>query len=186
MLVRIVGIKDYINNPHSPEIELSNSTVGGGTSTTLKALENNEVRMESLHKEAIQFTKRRYRDAKETMDMLGEALLENFTNSINPITVQTMAMLVGDESLQFQFVNNTTSPVAVAHNVVWDNEAKQLICPAGIIQHLTLGISTLSSSHAASEYKFWAMEAFTSAILTDSTPARPLPAQGIPPGCGQL
>ena len=59
ILVRIVGIKDYINNPHSPEIELSNSTVGGSTSTTLKALENNEVRMESLHKEAIQFTKRR-------------------------------------------------------------------------------------------------------------------------------
>lgn len=169
VLVRIVGIKDYINNPHSPEIELSNSTVGGGTSTTLKALENNEVRMESLHKEAIQFTKRRYRDAKETMDMLGEALLENFTNSINPVTVQTMAMLVGDESLQFQFVNNTTDPVAVAHNVVWDNEAKQLTCPAGIIQHLTLGIKSLSSSHAASEYKFWAMEAFTSAILTDSS-----------------
>lgn len=169
VLVRIVGIKDYINNPHSPEIELSNSTVGGGTSTTLKALENNEVRMESLHKEAIQFTKRRYRDAKETMDMLGEALLENFTNSINPVTVQTMAMLVGDESLQFQFVNNTTDPVAVAHNVVWDNEAKQLTCPAGIIQHLTLGIKSLSSSHAASEYKFWAMEAFASAILTDSS-----------------
>lgn len=168
ILVRIVGIKDYINNPHSPEIELSNSTVGGGTSTTLKALENNEVRMESLHKEAIQFTKRRYRDAKETMDMLGEALLENFTNSINPITVQTMAMLVGDESLQFQFVNNTTSPVAVAHNVVWDSEAKQLRCPAGIIQHLTLGIKSLSSSHAASEYKFWVIEAFTSAILTES------------------
>lgn len=169
VLVRIVGIKDYINNPHSPEIELSNSTVGGGTSTTLKALENNEVRMECLHKEAIQFTKRRYRDAKETMDMLGEALLENFTNSINPVTVQTMAMLVGDESLQFQFVNNTTNPVAVAHNVVWDNEAKQLTCPAGIIQHLTLGISSLSSSHAASEYKFWAMGAFTSAVLTDSS-----------------
>lgn len=168
ILVRIVGIKDYINNPHSPEIELSNSTVGGSTSTTLKALENNEVRMESLHKEAIQFTKRRYRDAKETMDMLGEALLENFTNSINPITVQTMAMLVGDESLQFQFVNNTTSPVAVAHNVVWDSEAKQLRCPAGIIQHLTLGIKSLSSSHAASEYKFWAMEAYTSAILSES------------------
>ena len=169
VLVRIIGIKDYINNPHSPEIELSNSPVGGSTSTTLKALENNEVRMESLHKEAIQFTKRRYRDAKETMDMLGEALLENFTNSINPVTVQTMAMLVGDESLQFQFVNNTTDPVAVAHNVVWDGEAKQLHCPAGIIQHLTLGINSLSSSHAASEYKFWAMKAFTSAVLTESS-----------------
>ncbi len=169
VLVRIIGIKDYINNPHSPELELSNSPVSGGASTTLKQLESNEVLMESLHKEAIQFTKRRYRDAKETIAMLEDALLENFTESISPISVQTMSMLLGDESLQFQFVNNTTNPKPVPHNVVYDTANKQLSCPEGIIQHLTLGIDSLSSSHEASEYHFWAMEAFTSAILTDSS-----------------
>ena len=167
VLVRIIGIKDYINNPHSPEIELSNSTVGKNVSSQLQQIESNEVLMEDLHKEAIQFTKRRYRDAKETIEMLGEALLDNFTNSINPITVQTMAMLVGDESLQFQFVNNTTNPTPVAHNVVYNPTTKVLSVPSGIIQHLTLGIDSISSSHTANEYKYWALAAFETPTLTD-------------------
>lgn len=169
VLVRIIGIKDYINNPHSPEIELSNSTVGRSVSSDLLKIGSNEVLTEDLHKEAIQFTKRRYRDAKETIEMLGEALLDNFTNSINPITVQTMAMLVGDESLQFQFVNNTTNPTPVAHNVTYNEATKVLSVPAGIIQHLTLGITTISSSHEANEYKYWAMSAFESPTLTDGS-----------------
>ena len=85
VLVRIIGIKDYINNPHSPEIELSNSTVGRTVSSDLRKIESNEVVMDTLHKEALQFTKRRYRDSMETIEMLGDALLDNFSNSINPI-----------------------------------------------------------------------------------------------------
>lgn len=167
VLVRITGIKDYINNPYSPVIELSNSTVGTSVASTLKQLESEEVLVEKLHGEALQFTKRRFRDAKETMSMLEDALLDNFTNSINPIAVQTMQMLVGDESLQFRFVNSKTNPVTVAHNVTYDGTAKQLKAPTGIIQHLTLGISTLSSEHKPSEYKYWDMAEYTSARLDD-------------------
>ena len=165
VLVRITGIKDYINKPHSPEIELSNSTVGGSFSTTLKQLKGDEVLVEDYHRDAIQFTKRRFRDAKETMEMLEDALLDNFTNSINPIAIQTMQMLVGDESLQFRFVNSKTNPVGVAHSITYDNTTKQLTAAAGIIQHLTIGISSLSSSHAASEYRYWDMPQYTSGRL---------------------
>ena len=169
VLVRITGIKDYINNPYSPVVELSNSTIGTSVASTLQQLESEEVLVEKLHGEALQFTKRRFRDAKETMAMLEDALLDNFTNSINPIAVQTMQMLVGDESLQFRFVNSKTDPVAVAHNVTYDGTAKQLKAPAGIIQHLTLGISTLSSEHKPSEYKYWDMSEYTSAALNDGS-----------------
>ena len=167
VLVRITGIKDYINKPHSPVIELSNTTVSGSVSSTLKDLISEEVIVEDLHRDAIQFTKRRFRDAKETISMLEEALLDNFTNSINPIAVQTMSMLVGDESLQFRFVNSKISPVPVTHRIVYDNETKQLTAAAGIIQHMTLGINTVSASHKVSEYKFWDMTAYTSAVLDD-------------------
>ena len=44
-----------------------------------------------------------------------------------------------------------------------------LSVPAGIIQHYTLGIDTISSSHAADEYKFWSLPAFTTPTLTDGT-----------------
>ena len=167
VLVRITGIKDYINKPHSPVIELSNTTVSGSVSSTLNDLKSEEVIVDDLHRDAIQFTKRRFRDAKETISMLEEALLDNFTNSINPIALQTMSMLVGDESLQFRFVNSKTSPVPVTHRIVYDNETKQLTAEAGIIQHMTLGINTVSASHKVSEYKFWDMTAYTSAVLDD-------------------
>jgi hypothetical protein len=167
VLVRITGIKDYINKPHSPVIELSNTTVSGRVSSTLNDLKSEEVIVDDLHRDAIQFTKRRFRDAKETISMLEEALLDNFTNSINPIAVQTMSMLVGDESLQFRFVNSKTNPVPVTHRIVYDNETKQLTAAAGIIQHMTLGINTVSASHKVSEYKFWDMTAYTSAVLDD-------------------
>ncbi|WP_195393063.1 hypothetical protein [Parabacteroides distasonis] len=167
VLVRITGIKDYINKPHSPVIELSNTTVSGSVSSTLNDLKSEEVIVDDLHRDAIQFTKRRFRDAKETISMLEEALLDNFTNSINPIAVQTMSMLVGDESLQFRFVNSKTNPVPVTHRIVYDNETKQLTAAAGIIQHMTLGINTVSASHKVSEYKFWDMTTYTSAVLDD-------------------
>ncbi|MDR0429892.1 MAG: hypothetical protein LBH58_05370 [Tannerellaceae bacterium] len=169
VLIRIVGIKDYINNPHSPHIELSNEIVGSSIASDLRKIETNEVIVDDRHKDAIQFTKRRFRDSQETISMLEAALLDKFTNSISPVAVQTMAMLVGDESLQFRFVNNTTNPSDVAHNVTYNKTTKILTSPAGIIQHMTLGIDTLSSGHAVSEYKFWTLPNFETPPLTDSS-----------------
>lgn len=169
VLVRITGIKDYINNPYSPEIELSNTTVRGYLSTTLKQLESEEVLVEKYHKSALQFTKRRFRDAQETMSMLAGAMLDNFTNAISPITVQTMQMLVGDQSLQFHFVQSKDSPIVVKHNITYDNEAKQLNVPAGTIQHMTLGINTIEATRGNDEYHFWDIPSFTSARLDDGT-----------------
>ena len=169
VLVRITGIKDYINNPHSPVIELSNETVSAGFSSELNKMQGEEVLIEEYHRDALNFTKRRWRDAKETMSMLEAALLENFTESISPIAIQTMQMLVGDESLQFRFVNNATNPVAVPHNIVYDQESKVLTAPAGIIQHMTLGIASVSSEHDVSEYKFWSLPEYNSAALLDGT-----------------
>ena len=172
VLVRIVGIKDYVNNPHKPEIELSNQTVSAGFGAQIKQLESYKVETEEYHRDAISFTKRRFRDAKETMDMLNallEAGFENFTGNITPITIQTMQMLVGDESLQYRFVNNKTTPSTVAHNVAYNASTKVLTAPAGILQHMTLGISNLSSSHSVSEYKFWDITAYTSAVLSDAS-----------------
>lgn len=167
VLVRITGIKDYINKPHSPVLTLSNSTVTSGFSTTIKELQSEEVLIEDNHKNAIQYTKRRFRDAKETISMLKEALLDNFTNSINPIAIQTMSMLVGDESLQFRFVRSLTDLTQIADTVVWDSTNKQLNIGASFIQHLTLGIKDISSAHSG--YKVWTLPAFTSAIITDGT-----------------
>lgn len=169
VLVRITGIKDYINKPHSPSLELSNETKSASFSSKLKQLESEEVVIEDNHREALQFTKRRFRDAKETMSMLEASLLENFTQSISPIAIQTMQMLVGDESLQFRFVSSKTTPTQVSHTINYDQETKTLKAAAGLIQHLTLGVSSLSSSHKPEEYLYWNVEEFESARLEDGS-----------------
>lgn len=165
-LIRMIGIKRFVNNPYSPEIELSNEPIGTSVSSDLNKIETNEVTVIEKHKDALQFTKRRFRDAQETMSMLEDALL-NFSGSVNPITVSTMQLLVGDESLQFRFVNSKTNPVQESHNITFNTSTKILNAPAGIIQHLTLGISSLSSSHKADEYKYWDMAEYNSPALID-------------------
>ena len=132
--IRITGIKDYLTSPYAPTVELSNSVSGKSLNSTLNELENGNVIVDENQKKIIQFTKRRFRDSLETIDMLEQALLENFTNSINPIAVQTMAMLVGDESLQFRFVDSSLNPIQ--YHITYNQETKQLIAPATVLQHL--------------------------------------------------
>lgn len=166
--VRIVGIKDYINTPHSPEIELSNAPVSSSFGTTLKALESAAVAVEEKHREALQYSKRRFRDAQETAEMIGAALSDRFTNAISPAAVQTMSLLIGDESLQFRFVGSRTNPTAVPHVVTYNAKTKTVNAASGILQHLTLGIRTVSAKHSPSEYRFWDVAAFTSGRLDDA------------------
>lgn len=165
--IRITSIKEYIHRPYSPIIELSNTTTGVTVSSELNKIESNEIKTDNQYKNSIQFTKRRFRDAKETISMLNDALL-HFSGSISPISVQTMSLLVGDESLQFRFVNNKTNPTQVEYLVTYDSKKKVLSAPGGILQHMTIGIDTLSSGHKASEYKFWDIEKYTSPTLTET------------------
>ncbi|MCM1176693.1 MAG: hypothetical protein NC335_02935 [Bacteroides sp.] len=167
VLIRITGIKDYVNNPHSPEIELSNSVIGHSFSGTLQKIESSEAEIEERHKESRQFTKRRFRDSEEAVSMLKEAMLEGFSDSVSPLTVQTMMNLVGDKSLQFRFVDNIESPKAVAHDIHYDNERKVLVCDAGIIQHMTFDVNGISPSHDSSEYRFWGFPSFESPVMDD-------------------
>lgn len=156
--IRITGVKEYINNPYKPEIELSNVVGnGGGLSSELRRLDAHEVVIENKHKEAIFFSKRRYRDAIETMGMLESAMLD-FDGAIKPVAVKTMQALVGDESLQFRFVRNKTNPQEDNYFYLDFANGKLNVGSyygACILQHMTLGIDTLKASHDVSEYRFW-------------------------------
>lgn len=163
--IRITGIKEFLTSPYAPVLEISNSVSGKSVSSQLREIGQNEVATDNSIHNAVSYTKRRFRDVKETMAMLEDSMLDNFTNSINPLTVQTMMMLVGDESLQFRFVASKTDLTAVGDGITYDNTAKQLHIPHGFIQHMTLGIGTISSSHADSEYKVWEMNEYLSPYL---------------------
>jgi len=170
--IRITGVKDYINNPHSPEVELSNIPIGGFVSNDLGKIDSNEVVVENNHKEVIQYTKRRWRDAKETLSMLEEAI-EGFSAGITPVWVQTMSMLVGDESLQFRFVRQTDRTSSIDPSFLYNQSNNEFSISAVApfsLQHMTLGINYSSPSHALNEYRFWNMSPYKTAPL-DNEPA---------------
>jgi hypothetical protein len=167
--IRIVGVKDFINDPHSPEIELSNSTVGRSVAGTLKKLENDEILVDEARKSAVSYTKRRFRDAEEHLGLIEKAV-QGYDKGINPSWVHTLAALFGDDSLQFVFVDDKTTPEPIDSGIRYNNETKKLTAPKGIIQHKTIGITSLSPTHAASEYTFWDLPAFTSPVIDTTDP----------------
>lgn len=175
ILIRITGVRDYINKPHSPELELSNTPVGGFLSDELGKLESEEVANETRHKQAVSFTLRRWRDAVEMQGML-ERAFKDYGKGQAMSWLRTMSVLVGHESLQFRFVNRIPTAdgqavTEVDHAFTYDQRKRTLTTPSGILQHMTLGIDSLAPSHKVTEYKYWNMAAYTSPYLGDDTEA---------------
>ena len=175
ILIRITGVRDYINRPHSPELELSNTPVGGFLSDELGKLESEEVTNETRHKQAVSFTLRRWRDAVEMQGML-ERAFKDYGKGQAMSWLRTMSVLVGHESLQFRFVNRIPTAdgqavTEVDHAFTYDGQRRTLTPPAGILQHMTLGIDSLAPSHKVTEYKYWNMAAYTSPYLGDDAEA---------------
>lgn len=123
--IRIIGIKDYMTDPYAPTIDISNGIVGQSVTTTLIQVGCQEVTIGETHTDSINFTKRRFRDVIDTMQMLQESLLE-FSEGINPITVQTMQALIGDASLQFVFTDDNDDIWPPYSVFVMNNSTKRL------------------------------------------------------------
>lgn len=136
--LRILSIKTFLNNPHAPELTLSNSSVSQSISSELKKIPQNQVYTDYRVDNITSYARRSFRNAEETRDALQKWASETnnyFSNGISPITVQTMQLLVGDKSLQFEFGKATTD---ASDNVTafdkqpwspyWTEEGK-LVCP---------------------------------------------------------
>lgn len=164
--IRIVGLKEYVNNPYSPQIELSNKVQGQSFSSEIRKLQNQEVYFGEMNKQTQSLTKRSWRNALETIKQVEEAFPE-YTQSIIPATVQTMMALVGNKAGQFAFVANKTNPITVPHTLYFDRNNKQINAGSGWIKHYTLGTTDIKPSHSAADYKYWYVSSFVSGRLDD-------------------
>lgn len=171
-LIRIIGIKEYINSPHAPIIEISNSTTSASTvGQTLGKINNTEVIISDIKSEMQQYTRRRWRDAKETLTALQEAMSSNFSEGINPITVETMAALIGDESLQFRFIDTNEDGNGDTYYIE-TNLASSYNTLTGLsighcyLQHLTLNQDmTAVHDYSSGDYDIWEIGAYQSNYL---------------------
>lgn len=169
--MRILSVKTYLNNPHSPEITLSNSSVSQGITSELKKIPQNQVSAKNDLQQQIFYTERSFRDTKETQKALEEAIEnidDTFTESISPVSVQTMQMVVGSENLQFAFGTATTTPEGNKQKVTGFNVSTwnptynngTLVCLAADLKHYTIASSEVSSAEkAVSQYPYWSVSA---------------------------
>lgn len=164
--IRIVGLKEYVNNPYSPQIELSNKVQGHSFVSEMRKLQNQEVYFGELNKRTQSLTKRSWRDAQETIKQI-EAAFPEYTKSIVPATVQTMMALIGNKSTQFDFVVSKTNPVKAPHTLYFDKNTKQINAGSGWLKHFTLGTTDINPNRDANSYKYWNIPAFVSGRLDD-------------------
>ena len=164
--IRIVGLKEYVNNPYSPQIELSNKVQGQSFATEIRKLQNQEVYFGELNKRTLSETKRSWRNALETIKQVEEAFPE-YTKSIIPATIQTMMALVGNKSGQFVFVSSKANPITVPHSLYFNKATKQLNAGSGWIKHYALGTTDIKPNYSAADYKYWYAPAFVSGKLDD-------------------
>ncbi len=171
---RITKITRKVNLPLQMDIEISDAVhagtleqLNGSLSQIEEEVESNSKKAEQYRKEAQDFTVRRFRDTQETIRLLEKAMLANFTSSVSPLSVHTMAALVGDESLQFRFIDNNGNTVLC--DIAYSNTTHQLTAPKSVLQHLTLGIDTITSDRQQEEYKTWNLEAYTSPAIISET-----------------
>ena len=166
--IRIVGLKEYVNNPYSPQIELSNKVQGHSFAAEIRKLKNQEVYFGELNKRTQSLTKRSWRDAQETIKQI-EAAFPEYTKSIVPATVQTMMALIGNKSTQFDFVVSKTNPIKAPHTLYFDKNSKQINAGSGWLKHFTLGSSDITPNRDTNSYKYWNIPAFVSGRLDDKT-----------------
>lgn len=169
---RIIGIRQYINNPESPEVEISNETVNAGVSSRIQSLQNEDASLVGSIKSATRYAKRGWKDVMETAQMLINSTLAGFTGAISPIVVRTMQAIVGDESLQFEFVRSMTNMEVVDCPLHFDPATKKLTSPyTSYIRHYTLGrdknIAPVDTDY--SNYLRWAMAPFDSGTIAIPT-----------------
>lgn len=102
------------------------------------------------------YTDRRFRSSQETLELL-QAAFTNFSEGISPVTVRTMGLLLGDESLQFKFTESRDSLESIPCPVVYDNTTRKFKATEASLIHMTLGIDAVTSvgTRTASDYKSW-------------------------------
>lgn len=183
LATRVMMVEKHIDYPFEQRIRIGNEIVKGSRQQLKDEVRNvgEEVRrmnkyessssvIQKDHSRELMLTMGRYLAMKDTMDML-QGAVEGFTEGINPVTVETMALLVGNEALQFKFVKSRTDFTLIHCPLVYNEQTKQLNAAPCALVHLTLDIDSITAPNVRknTDYKAWDMEEWHSEIFTDAT-----------------
>lgn len=168
--IRITSVRYQVNSPHTPDITLSNTSISGTFSNKIDSISANDVIYKKQIDGVVRHQRYEYQQALEAIGMIEKAMtgVEDFTAGIKPSVMQTMAILIGSQSSQFDFVTgfNTTQS---ANFWVYYNQASQCVeINSAYIRHQTLGITSLSNARNPTDYRYWYLDNYISPALTDA------------------
>lgn len=168
-LMRILNIKQFINNPNAPEITLSNASISQGITSELKKIPQNQVAARHELTNYQNLTERTFDTVKQTSEAikeLADKYKDYFTEGITPIIVETMQTIIGNKDLQFEFGSAGTQLVSNRYKVLtfqvrrydpqWVNGS--LVCERIQMRHFQYSAvaNTVSPDTAAvSVYPYW-------------------------------
>ncbi len=103
-LIQIQSVTEWLTNPYSPKIELSNTPTRGGKVTELiKEVMQSEVKRREQKEALMKLQDRTYKDTQAVREMVERLKLEGFSQALKPETLQTMYAVIGSPALQFEF-----------------------------------------------------------------------------------
>ncbi len=103
-------------------------------------------------------TTRSWEDVTQTQKALEDALLNGYTDSISPITVNTMQISVGSEQLQFEWVKSFIDSTPAEDALRVEDDGSVTFTP-GYIKHYTLdgpsSVTPDNQKRSANDYWRW-------------------------------
>lgn len=159
--IRIVSIKRYLERLDSPEIDLSNAVVRkSGLSSLFSQITKAEGAIRQEIRQVKDSTKRTYQGVEATKAMI-EGAFDNYSKTISPVSVDTMHLLVGDKSLQYEFIDSPQSQRAITFNIGY-NQKRQIEVSEAWLKHYTLEIEAVKPQQKC---RIWHLQAFVSGEL---------------------
>ena len=183
---RVLMVEKRLDFPFEQKIRVGNEVIVGSRQqlkdevrevgrevSKMREVGTNSTFIQRDHSRDLMRTMGRYFAMQDTIKMLEDAI-GGYSEAIDPITIRTMAMLVGDESLQFRFTQSRDNLTPLdACPVVYNPETKMLDAAPCALIHLTLGIDAVTAKgvRTASDYYSWDMEDWHSDAFEDAEKA---------------
>lgn len=179
---RVMMVEKHLDYPFEQKMRIGNEIVKGSRQQLKDEVRNvgEEVRkmnkyessssvIQKDHSRELMLTMGRYLAMKDTLNML-QGAVEGFSGGINPVTVETMAMLVGNEALQFRFIKSREDFTPIDCPLIYNKETKQINAAACGLVHLTLDIDSITAQNVRknTEYRSWDMEEWHSQVFKDA------------------
>lgn len=178
---RVISVEKQLDCEYQQKIRIGNQKISGTRAQMREEIRNVSEEVYAMDKtqrislslqrnyaQSLRNTIANYYALKDTIDML-QGAFDGFSEGINPVSVETMLLMLGDNSLQFRIFSDIDSFAPLVNPVVYDDATKHLhVAESGIV-HYTLGVNDIqpSSSRDLSGYLRWAMDAYDSGELIE-------------------